>query len=142
MLRSTICLPSAGITMSHPQRLEFDEDSRLPSAPGRTDPAVEKTIAVLDLAFGPNAERNYDIRLWDGTVLKGAQAPKADFCLVIRRRGALRRMLLPPSELTITYAFVSADIEIEGSVEEAIGLSDAIGARLQSVAGIAKVIPK
>ncbi|HUR00046.1 MAG TPA: cyclopropane-fatty-acyl-phospholipid synthase family protein [Gemmatimonadaceae bacterium] len=128
--------------MSQPQRLEFDEDSRPAPAPSRKDPAVAKTIAVLDLTFGPGAERNYDIRLWDGTILEGEKSPPAEFCLVIRRRGALRRMLLPPSELTIVESFISGDIDIEGSVEAAMGLADAIGSRVQNAAGIAKVIPK
>src|SRR6476620_5387717 len=108
--------------MSQPQRLEFDEDSRQPISPKRKDPAVAKTIAVLDMTFGPGAERNYDIRLWDGTLLRGEISPRADFSLFIRRRGALRRMLLPPSELTIVESFISGDTEIEGSVESAMGL--------------------
>ena len=128
--------------MTQPQRLELDQDNGLPSAPKRRDAAVDKAINVLDVTFGVGDDRNYDIRLWDGTLLEGALTPRADFCLVIRRRGALRRMLLPPSELTIVESFISGDIEIEGSLEAAMGLGDAIGARVQSVSGIARVIAK
>ena len=97
---------------------------------------------MLDLAFGPPARRNYDIRLWDGTVLRGTATPAADFTLVIRRRGALRRMLLPPSELTIVESFISADVEIEGNLESAMGLGDSIGRNVQSAGGIAQLIPR
>jgi len=79
--------------MSQPQRIEPIE----PSPPPRRDPAIDVTIGVLDLVFGASQERNYDVRLWEGTVLRGVVDPRADFSLNIRRRGALRRMLLPPS---------------------------------------------
>lgn len=97
---------------------------------------------MLDLVFGPPFERSYDIRLWDGTLQHGGASPPADFSLFIRRRGALRRMLLPPSELSIVEALISNDIDIEGNVESAMGLADAIGKRIQSVGGIARLIPR
>jgi cyclopropane-fatty-acyl-phospholipid synthase len=132
--------------MPQPQRLEPAEH-RDPSADaivsetGR-DPAVARAIAVLDLTFGPPAERNYDIRLWDGTIVSGEVSPSADFTLLIRRRGTLRRMLLPPSELSIVEAVISNDLDVEGNLESAMGLGDSIGKRIQSLGGIAQLIPK
>src|SRR5256885_17083336 len=124
--------------MSQPQRIDPLEDSAAP----RRDPAVAATVAALDLVFGADAERNYDIRLWDGTLQRGAREPRADFALNVRRRGALRRMLLPPSELSIVEAFISNDIDIDGNVESAMGLGDEIGRRIQSLSGILKAIPR
>ncbi|MFL5466887.1 MAG: class I SAM-dependent methyltransferase [Gemmatimonadaceae bacterium] len=124
--------------MSQPQRIEPLEPITRRSA----DRAVAATIEVLDLVFGPPQERSYDIRLWDGTNHRGDAQPRADFSLNVRRRGALRRMLLPPSELSIVEAFISNDIDIDGNVESAMGLGDAIGKRVQSLAGIARLIPK
>lgn len=98
------------------------------------------TIRVLDLVFGSEVERGYDIRLWEGTVLRGGAEPRADFSLYVRKRGALRRMLLPPSELSIVEAFISNDLDIEGNVESAMGLGDAIAKRIQSVAGVARLV--
>ena len=106
------------------------------------DPAVARTIAVLDLAFGPPAERNYDIRLWDGTIHHVTASPSADFALFIRRRGTLRRMLLPPSELSIVEAVISNDLDVDGNLESAMGLGDSVGKRIQSIGGIARLIPK
>jgi cyclopropane-fatty-acyl-phospholipid synthase len=124
--------------MSQPQRIEpIEADPQPPS-----DRAVESTILVLDLVLGAPFERTFDIRLWDGTVSGGLADPRADFLLDIRRRGALRRMLLPPSELSIVESFISGDIEVDGNLESAMGLGDAIGNRIQSLGGIARLIPK
>jgi cyclopropane-fatty-acyl-phospholipid synthase len=80
--------------------------------------------------------------LWDGTVQHGGASPPADFALFVRRRGALRRMLLPPSELSIVEAYISNDLDVEGNVESAMGLGDSIGSHVQSMGGIARLIPK
>lgn len=124
--------------MSQPQRIEPIEAD----PPPRRDRAVESTNVVLDLIFGAPFERAFDIRLWDGTVLPGCADQHTDFLLDIRRRGALRRMLLPPSELSIVESFISGDIEVEGNLESAMGLGDAIGNRIQSLGEIARLIPK
>lgn len=124
--------------MSQPQRIEPIEADPLP----RRDRAVESTMVVLDLVLGAPSERAFDVRLWDGTVSRGTADPRADFGLYIRRRGALRRMLLPPSELSIVEAFISGDVEVDGNLESAIGLGDAIGNRIQSLGGIARLIPR
>jgi cyclopropane-fatty-acyl-phospholipid synthase len=132
--------------MTQPHRLEPAEN--IDSAADATGPitgrdhAVARTIAVLDLTFGPPAERNYDIRLWDGTIHHGTASPPADFTLLIRRRGTLRRMLLPPSELSIVEAVISNDLEVEGNLESAMGLGDSVGKRIQSIGGIARLIPR
>jgi len=124
--------------MSQPQRIEHIEAD----PPLRRDRAVESTIAVLDLVCGAPFERAFDIRLWDGTLSRGMADPRADFTLDIRRRGALRRMLSPPSELSIVESFISGDIEVDGNLESAMGLGDAVGNRIQSLGGIARLIPK
>ena len=123
--------------MSQPQRIEPTE-----ADPPRRDRAVESTIVVLDFVFGAPSERTFDIRLWDGTLSPGIADPRADFLLDIKRRGTLRRMLLPPSELSIVESFISSEIEVEGNLESAIGLGDAIGNRIQSLGGIARLIPR
>jgi hypothetical protein len=101
-------------TMSQPSRIELTEESvPQPTRPAsQHDPAIARTIAVLDLTFGPPSQRNYDIKLWDGTVQRGGISPAADFSILIRRRGAMRRMLLPPTELTIVEALISGDVEM------------------------------
>ena len=124
--------------MSQPQRIEPTEAD----PPPRRDRAVESTIVVLDLVFGAPSERTFDIRLWDGTLSPGTGDPRADFLLDIKRRGTLRRMLLPPSELSIVESFISGDIDVDGNLESAMGLGDAVGNRVQSLGGIARLIPR
>ncbi len=129
--------------MAQPNRIEIGESSPPPRRQyQRPDSAIARTFAVLDLAFGPASQRNYDIRLWDGTVQPGGITPAADFSIVFRRRGALRRMLIRPSELSIVEALISGDVEIEGNMESAMGLSDTIGRNVQSGGGLARLVPR
>ena len=129
--------------MPQPNRIELIEE---PERGGRPEPwqdsAIARTLAVLDLAFGPPTQRNYDIRLWDGTVQRGTRTPAADFSLVFRRRGGLRRMLIRPSELSIVEALISGDVDIEGNMESAMGLSDTIARNVQSGGGLARLVPR
>jgi cyclopropane-fatty-acyl-phospholipid synthase len=98
---------------------------------GRSDAALDHARAIVDLIFGPIARRSFDVRYWDGSVDRGHQAA-IEFGFGVNRPGALRRMLLPPNELSIVEAYLSGDIDIDGPLESAMGLSDDIGARLRS----------
>ncbi len=102
----------------------FDNDRSLASA---------KAACVI--LFGPLPARQFDIRYWDGSVDRMAQGTSA-FTIVINRPGALRRMLLPPNELTIIEAILSGDVDIEGDMERAMGMGDAINATLRSPANL------
>jgi cyclopropane-fatty-acyl-phospholipid synthase len=96
-----------------------------------TDQALTRSRAVFRRLFGPPAERRFNVRYWDESVEHGNVAA-APFTIVVRRRGALRRMLLPPSELSIVEAFLSGDIDVEGDLQSAATLGDAINSRLRS----------
>lgn len=89
--------------------------------------------AVIAAAFGPAAERGFDVRYWDGTRETGDVRP-APFTLVIARPEALRRMLLPPSELAIAEAYLDGDVDVEGDLESAVTLGDIASLRLRSPA--------
>ena len=110
--------------------------------PGRADPGLERTREVLDLAFGPPRERAFDIHLWDGSVERGGLTPHADYALHIRRRGALRRMLARPSELSIAEAFISGDIDVSGNLESVMTIGDQVGARIRSLRGATALMPR
>jgi cyclopropane-fatty-acyl-phospholipid synthase len=109
-----------------------------PRQAGNIDPALAHARAVVTLVFGPVATRTFDVRFWDGTMEAG-HAGIAAFRLVINRPGALRRMLLVPSELSIVEAYLSGDVDIEGELESAMGLSDEIGSRLQAPRALARL---
>jgi cyclopropane-fatty-acyl-phospholipid synthase len=94
--------------------------------------ALANARAACLILFGPVASRQFDIRYWDGS---REEVPRdVPFTLLINRPGALRRMLLPPNELTIIEAALSGDIDLEGDMEAAMGMGDAINAQLRSPA--------
>ena len=96
-----------------------------------TAAALAHAKAICTLLFGPPGSRPFAIRYWDGLTepVGGGVAP---YTLVVNRAGALRRMLLPPNELTIIEALLSGDVDLEGDVERAMGMGDGINARLRS----------
>jgi cyclopropane-fatty-acyl-phospholipid synthase len=93
--------------------------------------ALEHAKAVCALLFGAPGTRAFPIRYWDGDI-EPAMADELPFTMVIARAGALRRMLLPPNELTIIEAVLSGDIDIEGDMEQAMWMGDGINERLRS----------
>jgi cyclopropane-fatty-acyl-phospholipid synthase len=79
------------------------------------------------------------VKLWDGSI----DAPEGDatppFTLVLRDAGSLRRMLLPPSELRITEAYMRGDYDIEGNIEAATAFSEHVRKRLSSPRAVARL---
>jgi cyclopropane-fatty-acyl-phospholipid synthase len=101
--------------------------------------AVSRCRAVLTALFGEPPQRPFDVRFWDGTVDRG-QNSRPPFTLVLNRPAALRRMLLPPNELSIVEAYIGGDVDIDGSMEAASNLSHAIGGRLHSPLAVARLV--
>lgn len=76
---------------------------------------------VLDkLAAG---QRDFAIRLWNDEVLPPETGESAAFTIVLTHPGALRRMFLPPGELTLGEAFLRRDFDVEGDMVRAMGLA-------------------
>jgi cyclopropane-fatty-acyl-phospholipid synthase len=114
--------------------------ARAPSPVPADAAALHHARGIMAALFGPPAGRAFDVRYWEGTEERAGTAD-TPYRLVIASPGALRRMLLPPSELAIVEAFLAGDIDIEGNLEAAVTLGDAIGARLRSartLAGVAR----
>lgn len=101
-----------------------------PSVPARQSRARQLTQAILtDLfLFARDGPRDFAIRLWDGQVLPGAGALPPRFTLVLTHPGALRRMFLPPGELTVAEAYVRGDFDLEGDVVAAMALATTFAA--------------
>src|SRR5215831_545560 len=87
---------------------------------------------VLDL-FGPPSAREFAVRYWDGTTERPPGHPP--FTLDIRGPSSLRRMLLPPTELSIAEAYVLGDVDVIGDMERAASLSDIVAGRIGSIRG-------
>ncbi|HKH94253.1 MAG TPA: cyclopropane-fatty-acyl-phospholipid synthase family protein [Gemmatimonadaceae bacterium] len=84
----------------------------------------------MTIVFGPAERRGFGVRLWDDSI-DGAEGA-APFTLVVRRPGALRRALLPPSELALVEAYLRDDLDVEGDLGTAGRLGDLAAARLRS----------
>ena len=98
---------------------------------------VSLARALLRDLFGPVAQRSFAVRLWDGTADRAMGDNR--FTLIVRRPGALRRMLLPPTEAALGEAYLRDDLDIEGDIEAASSLAPAIIARMQSPAVLARI---
>lgn len=91
--------------------------------PASTDPHVRLSQSILRDLFGPPERRAFAVRFWDGSADLPAPAQPA-FTLILRRPGALRRMLLPPSELAITEAYLHDEYDVEGNMEALTNLAN------------------
>ena len=103
------------------------------------DDALSRCRVVLAALFGEPKGRSFDVKFWDGSIDRGTN-PRAPFTLVLNRPASLRRMLLPPNELSIVESYISGDTEIEGSMEAASNLGEMIGDRLRSPLAIARLV--
>jgi cyclopropane-fatty-acyl-phospholipid synthase len=99
--------------------------------------AISKCRAVLTALFGEPSQRSFDVRFWDDAVDRGTHA---QYTLVLNRPAALRRMLLPPNEMSIVESYISGDVDIDGSMEAASNLTEAIGGRLRSPLAVARLV--
>lgn len=108
-----------------------------------TDPAADLSRVILADLFGLPAERTFATRLWDDSVELPGNGQPPSFILVLRRPGALRRMLLPPTELALGEAYLRDDFDIQGDMEEAAtALAGEISARLRSPAMLARLVSR
>lgn len=105
------------------------DHTRSTSAP---DPRATLTLEVLDRLLGPSGQRDFAVRLWDGTERGPAPGRPARFTLVLNRPDALRRMLLPPARRTLGEAYIAGDFDIEGDMTAIFGLVRPIARNLSA----------
>jgi hypothetical protein len=99
-------------------------------APVRITSDVDATARVprdSRLALRP-AARDFAVHYADGSLEDPLGV--ARFTLVLRRPGAFRRMLLPPTDLALGEAYLRDDFDVEGDIEAAKGLASQISRRL------------
>jgi cyclopropane-fatty-acyl-phospholipid synthase len=132
VIGGTVSQPPSSPPQSRPPLV----DASLPLAPA--DAALRATRRVLADLFGPPAERPFAVRLWDGSI--EGPASRTPYTLVVCRPGALRRVLLPPSEMSLVGGYLSGDLDVEGSLEAAATLGDVMAARLASPRTLARVL--
>ena len=93
-----------------------------------SDQAVQTTLSLLQDILGPSAsaKRDFAVRLWDGTLWRPepTAGEPARFTIVLQHPGALRKMFLPPNELTLGEAYIYNDFDIEGDIEAVFSIAD------------------
>jgi cyclopropane-fatty-acyl-phospholipid synthase len=91
-----------------------------------SEQALQTTVFLLQDLFGSIQQRDFTVRLWDGSTWRPdpeAQEP-ARFTIVLQHPGALRKMFLPPNDLTLGEAYIYNDFDIEGDIEAVIQLTE------------------
>lgn len=84
------------------------------------------------------APRQFDIRLWEGTVLPGSGRPT--FTLVVNDRGSLRRMFQPPVELSLGEGYLRREFDVEGDLPAVFEISHTAREVLSSPSQVLGVI--
>lgn len=74
------------------------------------------TLSVFDNLFARLKRRNFALRFWDGKELPAESSEEPDFTLVLTHPGSLRRMFLPPGELSLAEAYLRGDFDVEGDI--------------------------
>jgi cyclopropane-fatty-acyl-phospholipid synthase len=95
-----------------------------------SDPALRHSRRLLEQVFGPLSARRFSVRFWDGTL--DAPPVEPGFTLVLNHPGALRRMLLPPTQATMGAAYARGHVDLEGDIEGAAAVAYEVAARLRS----------
>jgi cyclopropane-fatty-acyl-phospholipid synthase len=85
---------------------------------------VHTTLSVLHEIFSDYHPRNFAIRLWEGTAWQQEEGQDARFTMVLKHPGALRIMLLHPSQLSIGEAYIYDDFDVEGDIEAAFAMAN------------------
>ncbi len=87
-----------------------------------TDHSCRSSIQFLEAVTAGYRQKNYAVRLWDGSVWGDTHEPR--FTLVLKHPGALRSMFTSPNELTLGEAFIYDDFDIEGEIGAAFDFAD------------------
>jgi cyclopropane-fatty-acyl-phospholipid synthase len=75
---------------------------------------------LLDEVLGDYPERDFQVRMWDGTAWGAAEHPR--FSLVLNHPSALRSLFSGPSRLSLGEAYIYGDFDVEGDISAAFRL--------------------
>src|SRR5712691_5062487 len=84
--------------------------------PKTTDQAAQVTLSLLQDVFSSSPSSNVAVRLWDGTTWQPEPGEPTRCTLVLQHPGALRKMFVPPSDLSLGEAYIYNDFDIEGDI--------------------------
>src|SRR6266567_3679198 len=91
-----------------------------------SDQVLQTTLSLLQDLFGSIQQYDFAVRLWDGSTWRPdaeSQEP-VRFTVVLQHPGSLRKMFLPPNDLTPGEAYIYNDFDIEGDIEAVFPLAE------------------
>jgi cyclopropane-fatty-acyl-phospholipid synthase len=80
---------------------------------------IDRVTAVLAALYGERFRHDFDVRLWDGSVLASVTA-KRNYTFVVNTPGALRTAFTPPLERNAGATFINGELDVEGDLSAAI----------------------
>ncbi len=95
-------------------------------------PALALARRIVAELFGRPEERRFIVRYWNGAEDGCSPRHTSPFTLILRHPAALRRMLVPPTEIRLAEAFLRNDFDVEGDLEAAAAMAIPLAARLRS----------
>jgi cyclopropane-fatty-acyl-phospholipid synthase len=110
-------------------------------APSPTaDDRIARNRSALAHLFGPLPARTFAVRFWDSGVTDSPGRRSPDFTLVLSRPASLRAMLVPPSQLRLGEAYVAGEFDVDGDMEAATRLGEALRDRFVSPRFVARAM--
>lgn len=104
--------------------------------------ALARSRTLLTQLFGAPGARPFRVRYWEGTV-EGPDAPGAvEFTLLLNDPGALRAMLLPPTERSVGEAYLGDLCDVEGDMEAAVAEVAPVLGELLTPGRLARLLPR
>lgn len=97
----------------------------------RSQEAAELTINLLQTLLAGALDDQVGVRLWDGT--RWPDAKPRPTTLVLKHPGALRRMLLPGTEVGLGEAYLYDDFDVEGDMEAIFALAEKLAQDAEGV---------
>jgi cyclopropane-fatty-acyl-phospholipid synthase len=89
---------------------------------------------ILALAFASADLRGLKIRFWDGSEWTPKKTAKVRVTITLNHAGSLRRMFLPPGELSLGEAFIYGDFDLDGERDVIFEMAQRLGAPNWSIA--------
>ena len=92
----------------------------------RQDRAAQASLAFLQSLLGAAPQRDFAVRLWDGTRWDPEPGRQARFTVVLQHAGAVRAMFWPPDDLAMGEAYIYDDFDVEGNLEAVFPLVESL----------------
>ena len=85
-----------------------------------------QALELVDALFRRVPSRDFEVRLWDGTIWRADPARPARLTVIIRDPGVLRSLVLARDEAGLGEGYVAGRFDLEGDLEEVVPIAEAL----------------